>query len=217
MDWDQLRDDGFIVVPGPAIGAHARLAEAYDRAVTTAEPENTSSKTSNLRVSDFVNRGLEFDAVYVHPPLLDACSQVIGRPFKLSSMHARTVQPGAPAQGLHQDVRPHADGWPLVGFILMIDEFYSENGATRFVPGSQHLRNEPSDEHVLACGPAGSMIVFNGSCWHGFSANRTAGGRRSIQGAFIPRDATPGTVWSTRMRPETLTRISDLAKYVLNV
>jgi len=81
------------------------------------------------------------------------------------------------------DVKREADGWPLVGFILMVDEFDVENGATRFVPGSHLHPCEPDDlmkdatgacaGEVLACGPAGSMIFFNGSVWHGHSANRS--------------------------------------------
>ena len=43
---------------------------------------------SSTRVSDFVNRGPEFDGIYVYPPVLAACCQIIGRPFKLSTMLA---------------------------------------------------------------------------------------------------------------------------------
>ena len=63
-----------------------------------------------------MNRGAEFDDLYVFPPLLDACCRVIGRPFKLSSLHARTVRAGVPAQALHVDVRRDSADWPLVGF-----------------------------------------------------------------------------------------------------
>jgi ectoine hydroxylase-related dioxygenase (phytanoyl-CoA dioxygenase family) len=44
---------------------------------------------------------------------------------------------------------------------------------------------------VKACGAAGSLIVFDGSTWHGHGANATAGWRHSVQGAFIPRAAAP--------------------------
>jgi ectoine hydroxylase-related dioxygenase (phytanoyl-CoA dioxygenase family) len=37
------------------------------------------------------------------------------------------------------DVQRDSSGWPLVGFILMIDAFRPDNGATRFVLGS-HFR-----------------------------------------------------------------------------
>jgi ectoine hydroxylase-related dioxygenase (phytanoyl-CoA dioxygenase family) len=126
------------------------------------------------------------------------------------------------------DVKRGADGWPLVGFIVMVDEFAAENGATRFVPGSHLLPNEPNDwladatddayeEQVLACGPAGSIIIFNGSVWHGHTANRSSRRRRSLQGAFIPREAQASINQASRIRPETLQRIGDLAKYVLDI
>jgi ectoine hydroxylase-related dioxygenase (phytanoyl-CoA dioxygenase family) len=214
----QMREDGFVVLPGPVIpGGCARLSEAYDQAVSTADPEDVSIRSST-RVSDFVNRGPEFDAVYVYPPLLAACCQIIGRPFKLSTMLARTLEPGAPAQPFHVDVQRGADGWPLAGFILMVDDFRAENGATRFVPGS-HRQDAIGlhAEQVLAYGPAGSIILFNGSVWHGHTANRSSGRRRSIQGAFIPRGARAATDQAARIRPETLQRIGDVAKYVLDI
>src|SRR5262249_21533608 len=195
----QLRDIGFVVLPGPEIpGGWVRLSQAYDRAVLTADPSDVSTRSST-RVHDFVNRGPEFDSLYVCRPVLAACCQIIGRPFKLSTMLARTLEPGAPAQLLHVDVNREADGWPLVGFIIMVDEFDAENGATRFVPGSHLLPREPNDRmkgapdaceaEGLACSPAGSMIIFNGSIWHGHAANRSNRRRRSVQGAYIPREA----------------------------
>ena len=41
--------------------------------------------------------------------------------------------------------------------------------------------------------------------------------RRSIQGAFIPRNARSATNQAERIRPETLERIGDLAKYLLDL
>jgi hypothetical protein len=222
----RLHDIGFVVLPGPAVpGGWARLADAYDQAVSAADSADVSIRSST-RVHDFVNRGPEFDRLYIYPPLLAACCQIIRRPFKLSTMLARTLEPGAPAQPLHVDVRRNADGWPLVGFIVMVDEFNAGNGATRFVPGSHLWPREPEeskdtsctdDREVLACGPAGSVLIFNGSVWHGHRANRSTRCRRSIQGAFIPRQDRASIDQASRMRPETFDRISDLAKYVLDV
>ena len=69
----------------------------------------------------------------------------------------------------------------------------------------------------MACGPAGSVIVYNGSVWHGHSANQTSEPRRSIQGAYIRRDAESAVNQAERIRPETLGRIGPLAKYLLAV
>jgi hypothetical protein len=214
----QLLEVGFVVIPGPtAPDDMPRLQEAYDRAVATADAADVRV-ASSTRVTDFVTRGPEFDDIYIYPPLLAACCLIIGEPFKLSGTRARTLEPGAPQEPLHVDVQPGADGWPLVGFIVMVDAFDAENGATRFVAGSHLQHLEPSHErHVLACGPAGSMIVFNGSTWHGHTANRSPRRRRSLQGHFIPRAAQASVDHSARMSKEVLARIGDVARYVLAV
>ena len=211
----RLLEDGYTVIPGPAPDSRLDdLASAYDKAVLAADPADIARGSTTTRVHDLVNRGAEFDSLYLHPPLLEACCRIFGDPFKLSSMLARTLHPGTPAQGLHLDVPRHDQGWAMLGFILMVDEFRPENGATRFLPRSQETQDPPAqDASVPACGPAGSMILYDGSIWHGHGANLTERPRRSIQGAYIPRTAkTSGTL---HMRPETLGRISPLARYLL--
>lgn len=223
----QLSDFGYVVIEEAVARTKcAQLSDAYDAAVLAAHPDDVSVRSST-RIHDFVNRGHDFDELYLYGPLLAACCRVIGRPFKLSTMLARTLEPGAPAQALHVDFARDADGWTMVGFIIMVDEFRSDNGATRFVPGSHVAPNDPDDVmkdaaaayegQVLAYGPAGSMIIYNGSVWHGHTANRSARPRRSIQGAFIRREAQSGGNLPARMRPETLARIGDLAKYLLDL
>jgi hypothetical protein len=50
-----------------------------------------------------------------------------------------------------------------------------------------------------------------------FAANSSDEPRRSIQCAYIWREAQSGVNLPEQMRPETLARISPLAKYVLAV
>lgn len=89
-----LDDRGFVVIPGPVPpDRFGLLANAYDAAVTSATEDDVRIGSSSTRVSDFVNRRSEFDALYVFPPLLEMCHRVIGDRFKLSSLHARTVRP----------------------------------------------------------------------------------------------------------------------------
>lgn len=221
-----LRDRGFVVLPGLVppnrVGS---LAHAYAAAVSSASTADVRIGTTSTRVSDFVNRGEEFDAIYLFPPLLEACCQIIGGSFKLSSFVARTLRPGAPAQDLHVDVQRDSADWPIVGFILMVDDFRPDNGATQFVPGSHKwadneelVVSEPraeGDGRALALGPAGSLLIFNGSTWHGHTANTSDRPRRSLQGHFIPRDGQAATDFAARMGPETYVRLSPLARHVL--
>lgn len=128
---------------------HARLGIAYDAATTSAAPDDVKVAGSTTRVTEFLNRSPELDSLYLHPPLLEACCRIIIEPFRLSTMHARTLRPNLPAQNLHVDFEP---------------------------------------------GPAGSMIRYNGSVWHGHTVNRFGQPQRSLQGAYIRRDAESGAV-----------------------
>jgi ectoine hydroxylase-related dioxygenase (phytanoyl-CoA dioxygenase family) len=215
----QLASRGFVLIPGPTVpGGIEQVQTAFDIAVANADTADVRVSTST-RVTDFVNRSAEFDGLYIHPPLLAACCQVVGRPFKLSNTCARTLNPGAPAQELHVDVKYGAEDWPLLGYIWMIDAFDADNGATRFVPGSHLQGDAPSStaEATLACGPAGSLIVFNGSVWHGHAANCSLRRRRSVQGHFVAREGFGAIDYGARMQPETLQRIGSLARYLLNL
>jgi len=223
-----LQERGFVVLPGPVPSDRmGELANAYDAVVASAKPDDVKIGSTSTRVSDVLSRGSEFDALCVFPALLEASCLVINQPFKLSSLHARTVRPYTPAQDLHVDVQRDSTDWPLLGFILMVDEFRPDNGATRFVPGSHRQLDIPADcisdvraDHagqVLACGAAGSLLVFHGSTWHGHSANLSSNPRRSIQGAFIPQGGRTGTDFTAGMGPERRARLGSLARQILGV
>jgi len=224
----QLIESGFVVIPGPVSSPRfPELSSAYDEVMNSGASPDFKVGSTTTRMYDLVNRGPVFDEVYTYPPLLEACRHVIGEPFKLSSLMGRTLRPGSPAQELHVDLTRDSADAPMVGFILMIDPFASENGATRFVPSSQYWSDVPSDRltdtrasfpgDIAACGEAGSLIIFNGAIWHGHTANNTREQRRSIQGYFVRRDAQPGIDFSTRMSPETLGRITPFARYLLSL
>ncbi len=215
-----LEEEGFVVTRGPLSSAEvASLPAAYDSATALAGPADVREGSTTTRVTDFVNRGPEFDGLYLHAPLLQACCRIIGQPFRLSSVVARTLRPGTLPAKLHVDFQNDASGWPMVGFIVMIDEFRPENGATRFLRGSQGMPDESGmlEASVPACGPAGSMIIYNGSVWHEHGPNRTGAPRRSIQGAFIRRTEIAALDWRSRMRPDVLARLSPLSLYLLGL
>ena len=213
------------VSPAMNSKANSNASAPDDRAIMTANPDEVAFGSTSIRLHDLVNRGSEFDLLYLYEPLLAACHLAIGQPFRLSSMLARTVKPNSKAQALHTDVKRVNGLTSAVGFIFMVDDFRADNGATRFVPGSHwwgesrcedvpdRIADHPGQE--LALGSAGSVIIYDGTVWHGHTSNGTNDPRRSIQGMFIQRDGPIRSSQTIHMLPETLSRIGALAKYLV--
>jgi len=213
-----LRQRGFMVIDGPfPIDQIARIAKDYDGSFALTPDAQIKRGRTSTRWGGLV--AVEpFHHIYSHPPLLSAASERIGGPMKLSSFFARTLLPNVAADPPHQDVAPGGDGYPLVGFIFMVDEFRAENGATRFIAGSQGEPRPSADAAACdACGRAGSMLIFDGTTWHGHGANRTDSPRRSIQGAFIPRHHRAACCWVDELTPAQANGLPADARCLLSL
>lgn len=214
----ELRQRGFMVIGGPfAIDEIAKVADDYDRAFATAPDAQIERGRTSTRWGGLVALA-PFHRIYTHAALLSAASERIGGPMKLSSFHARTLLPDVAGEPPHQDVAPGADGHPLVAFIFMVDEFRVENGATRFIAGSQNGPRPPADAVTSdACGRAGSLLIFDGTTWHGHGANRTDSPRRSIQGAFIPQSHTAAYRWADEVSAAQANALPAEARRLLSL
>jgi hypothetical protein len=223
----QLMDSGFATIPGPYSRMRFQeLVADYDEVMASSPGPDFNEGSTTNRLSGLLNYSSRFDDIFLYSPLLEASARLVGEPFKLSSLLARTLRPGTPAQELHSDLPRELEDAPLVGFILMLDSFRRENGATRFVPGSHRWPDVPRDRmtdrrdtwpgEVLANGEAGTLIVFNASIWHGHTANLTTHPRRSVQGYFVRRSAQSGSNFANCLLPSTRNRMSQLARYLLS-
>jgi hypothetical protein len=152
-----------------------------------------------IHISNLLVRDPIFFKVIDHPkvlPLLEACMGHVRRlPLIIGSLNARIVRPGDPGQRIHGDIlddlmKMDGKNPVMMNTVWMLDDFIPEIGATRIVPGSHKSgMSLPPEEfelkHIVAATAlAGSVLIFNGQCWHGGGANIGQIHRHAIFGHY---------------------------------
>jgi ectoine hydroxylase-related dioxygenase (phytanoyl-CoA dioxygenase family) len=170
----------------------AELAGAIDRRMDElAVPfgANDFLGTRTRRLFNLLARDPLFARVPIHDAVLPVIERVLDPECLLSSLTAIEMSPGETAQPLHADdgslplAKPHG---PLTcTAIWALTDFTDANGATRLVPGSHRADHSPRKEErdadsLAAVMPAGSVLVYHGSLWHGGGANASAARRLAI-------------------------------------
>ena len=181
------------------------------------------------RLADLVNKGSVFDKFYLHPKVLSAVRAVLGDDLKLSSLNYRAAKPGKGLQKLHVDWGNSVvnENYKVCNTIWLLDDFVSDNGATRLVPGSHKFPVLPNDamedpmadhpDQILIQAPAGSVVVFNSHLWHGGTTNLTQKDRRSIHSYFCTTDQPQQIDQQRYITEETKKRIGEAGKLILAV
>jgi ectoine hydroxylase-related dioxygenase (phytanoyl-CoA dioxygenase family) len=181
------------------------------------------------RLSDLVNKDPMFEVCFTHPCVLAAISHVLGGEFKLSSLNSRAALPGQGLQEIHADwgnaVTP--GDYFVCNSIWLLDDFTETNGATRVVPGSHRSGKMPRDVQpnpknpyegeIKLLAPAGTVVIFNSHTWHGGTLNTSPNRRRAMHSYFCRRDQKQQLDQRSYIRPETYNRLSEAARYILDV
>jgi hypothetical protein len=177
----RLDDDGYAIVESVLTRDEAHEIGAEIRRLLDGVPEGRNFfegfKTRRLYAAFGKTRVL--DPLATHPLVLGALEHVLGPHFQLSGPTAIEIGPGEAEQIWHRDddiypiARPHQQ--LVVNVMWAFDDFTFENGATRLVPGSHHSIEQPPEDgpRVYAEMPAGSVMIYVGSIWHGGGANQT--------------------------------------------
>ena len=225
----QLDEQGYLILPGLM---SVEQLEALRRRVDelfAEEGDNAGGEFKQepgaRRLSNLVNKGRIFEEVMLTPRVLDCMAHVLGGRFKLSSVNVRSTDPHSEAdQPLHADSGAIADdsGYIVCNSVWMLDDFTSENGATRFVAGSHLWRRlpepgyyRPHPEQQLVLGKAGDVVVMNAHMWHGGTANRTAASRRAMH-VYYTRFDQPQQQYQKRwLSPEVQAQLAPEARRIL--
>jgi ectoine hydroxylase-related dioxygenase (phytanoyl-CoA dioxygenase family) len=176
-----LEHDGWALVENVMSAAEVAAARADFTEILESTPFGRSEFEGfkTRRVYGLFAKTRAFDAAATNPLVLAVLDRVLGH-YQLSAPTGIEIGPGEHAQPLHPDdaiyplARPHDEivvnaMWPLC-------DFTAENGGTVVVPGSHRWTSElpgADSPRITVAMPAGSLLLYLGSLWHGGGANRT--------------------------------------------
>jgi ectoine hydroxylase-related dioxygenase (phytanoyl-CoA dioxygenase family) len=188
----RIERDGYSIVENaiePALlDALSADLERIEREQKIVPASNVFEGFRTVRIYNLLARGKVYESIPVHSSVLPIVERVLDRGCLVSSLSSIAIDPGETAQPIHADdqiiplPRPHP---PIVcNTMWAVTDFTRDNGATRVVPGSHKADRAPAFgepvETVAAEMRRGSVLVYNGSLWHGGGANETTNRRIGV-------------------------------------
>ncbi len=134
------------------------------------------------RTGGLIARSPSCRELVTHPLVLVAVENTLQHAtrFQLHLTQLIAISPGEPGQVIHRDqwafdFFPFPSGYEVqCNTIWAMTDFTAGNGATRVLPGSHRLADRLSFDHSEAEAaemPAGSVLFYTGSLYHGAGAN----------------------------------------------
>ena len=188
----RIEKDGFTilenVIDEGLVGALLADVDRLERDLAIRPATNEFEGTRTHRVYNLLAHGDLWACVPVHQAVLPVVERVLDPGCLISSLSSIAIEAGETEQLLHADdqlipiARPHAA--LVCNTMWALTDFTEENGATRLVPGSHRSDRTPGFgeevETIAAEMSAGSVLIWNGSLWHGGGANRTSARRVGV-------------------------------------
>ncbi|MCH2171340.1 phytanoyl-CoA dioxygenase family protein [Myxococcota bacterium] len=181
----EIEEQGYTIVRDaiepPLVDALVQQIRNVEKEMGAKPKGNPAEGYATLRTYNLLARGEVFQTMPVHENVLPIVERVLDTGCLLSGMTAIDIGPGEVCQPIHPDdivmnvERPHV---PLMCTSMWaLTDFSDANGGTRAVPGSHRYDHAPDFQAEIETipieMPAGSVMIFDASLWHGGGSNRT--------------------------------------------
>jgi ectoine hydroxylase-related dioxygenase (phytanoyl-CoA dioxygenase family) len=191
-DMAEVRRQGYIVIErlldeATVAALKADLLPRFDKFGRNDGLEGRRTQ----RIYSLLAKTRSCDRLVDHPRILGLVDRVLQPNYLLSQLQPIQIHPGERAQILHHDDAFYPVARPRPAYsaatIFAIDDFKDDNGATVVIPKS-HLwddrRPGADDARLTVVMPAGSVIFFLGTLWHGGGANRSERPRLAVSAQY---------------------------------
>lgn len=182
---DRIAADGYAIVENAIeadfVDALVDDLHRLERELGIVPARNRFEGRKTVRIYNLLIYGKLYERIPVHENILPIVERVLDPGCLVSSLSSIAICGDENPQPMHADdqliplPRPHV---PIVcNTMWALTDFTDANGATRIVPGSHRWAEVPDyfkpHDSIPAEMPKGSVMVYNGSLWHGGGANRT--------------------------------------------
>lgn len=190
---ESLNDKGYVIVEGLLSKSTVEALKEEMVALLGPVGRNSFEGFQTQRFYGVLAKTLSCNPLVEHPLVLDLLDALLLPNYLLSQLVAINILPGQEEQLLHHDdalypvPRPRH---PLsVASIWALDDFTEANGGTRVIPGSHRWGDQipgPDDfQKIISVEmPAGSMVFFLGTLWHGGGANTSERSRLCLTAQY---------------------------------
>ena len=223
----QLAEDGWCVVPDvlDPVATNAAL-EKLHTAAQASERQGISTfmpildpNPSNVRVFYLLEHDALFRELILHPVARNLVASLLGENFLISNFTANIALPGSRSMALHSDPalvvpEPWLSPW-TINIIWCLNDVRFENGATLFIPGSQHWRSHgdvpanAAEQLRPFTARAGSIVAMDGRVWHTSGANVTTDEQRALLFGYYSKPfLRPQVNWNAALSPATQATLS---------
>jgi hypothetical protein len=153
-------------------------------------PDDFSGRRTK-RTGSLVARSPKCRELVMNPLVIETTRKVLGHAtsFQLHLTQVIAIGPGEPAQTIHRDQWAF-DFFPFpkdyevqCNTLWAMTDFTEQNGATRVIPGSNHLEDKlrfKEEDSVPAEMTKGSVLLYTGAVYHAGGANRSDATRVGI-------------------------------------
>jgi hypothetical protein len=187
QDFKTLMSEGYVIIENLITPNQCEQIKNQCMPLMSHTGRNNFEGEKTQRIYNVLGKTRCIDSLADHPRILGLMDLLFRPNYLLSQSQVINILPGESQQAFHYDdsfyqiPRPRP---PLgAASIWAIDDFTEKNGATVVVPKSQEWDGQqlPTTENTIkAVMPAGSVIFFLGTTWHGGGENASSAPRLAV-------------------------------------
>jgi hypothetical protein len=186
-DLHSVATKGYVIIENLLSVAEVQKVKAACNDLLDYTGRNDFEGLKTQRVYAVLSKTRAIDRLVDHPRILALLDNLLMPNYLLSQAQIINILPGESAQGLHTD----DEFYPLrrprkalgAATVWAIDDFTEENGATSIIPkshlwGDDQVADRP--QAIPAAMPAGSVVFYPATLWHGGGANFSSHSRLAV-------------------------------------